>query len=430
MSSRLHPSAARESLPALGRLLFDVEPKTLWDRDTEILDRRYRKLRTQYRDFACQFLAPRELAADRQVTDQETIDLFLAAARHGFQSEFLPRPLGTASLNALLGGVLWPAVLKCEEFAAADIGLALGLLSHDLGVAPLVLSGDRKAIGLLRDIYKEIEAGEPAIVAFAITEPGAGSDVEDTAGAAGAKLVTRATQVPGGYRLNGQKCFITGGRLARWVTLFAALDDRGVESWTCFLLDKSMAGFTVGRGERKMGQRATDASELLLEDVFVPEDRVVGALETGWALNRSTLNLSRPGIGAVCVGIARSAFEHAVAFCRTARLGGRPLMSYQDVQLSLAEMLTKIQAARALVWHTARYGAPSGATGAIPKAFGARVAWEVSTEAMELLGDHGTLHAGGVEKAARDARLTLIYEGTHQINLLAVVEGQAEAELG
>ncbi|MBW2455523.1 MAG: acyl-CoA/acyl-ACP dehydrogenase [Deltaproteobacteria bacterium] len=430
MSSRLHPSQARESLPALGRLLFDVEPKTLWERDTQTLDRRYRKLRTRYRDFAAQYLAPRELHADRGVTDDENIQLFLAAARQGFQSEFLPKPLGTGSLNALLGGVLWPAVLKCEEFAAADAGLGLGLLSHDLGAAPLVLSGDPKAIGMLRDIYKEIAAGEPAIVAFAITEPGAGSDVEDTDGAAQARIVTRATKVDGGYRINGQKCFITGGRVARWVTLFAALENRGVESWTCFLLDRSMPGFTVGRSERKMGQRATDASELLLEDVFVPDERVVGGLESGWALNRSTLNLSRPGIGAVCVGIARSAFEHAVTFCRTAKLGTRPLLSYQDVQLSLAEMLTKIQAARALVWHTARYGTPSGATGAIPKAFASRVAWEVSTEAMELLGDHGTLHARGVEKAARDARLTLIYEGTHQMNLLAVVEGQAEAELG
>jgi alkylation response protein AidB-like acyl-CoA dehydrogenase len=430
MSSRLHPAQARESLSALGRLLCDVEPKTLWDRDTDTLDRRYRKLRRRYRDFAYEHLAPRELTADLSVTDDEILALFKQAARQGFQSEQLPRPLGSGGLGAMIGGVLWPAVLKAEEFAAGDAGLGLSLLTHDLGAAPLVLSGDRHAIGMLRDIYKEIAAGEPAIIAFAITEPGAGSDVEETVGAATANIVTRAHKVDGGYRLTGRKCFITGGRVARWVTLFAALDHRGVESWTCFLLDKSMPGFSVGRGERKLGQRAADASELILDDVFVPEGRVVGGLESGWALNRNVLNFSRPAVGAIALGIARSAFEHTASFCQTTTLGGRPLMSYQDVQLSLAEMLTKIQAARALVWQTARYGIPAEATGAMPKAFAAKVAWEVSTEAMALLGDHGTLHAQGVEKAARDARLTLIYEGTHQINLLAIVEGQTGAELG
>ncbi len=430
MISRLHPTQARKTLSALGRLLYDVEPRTLWDRDTDTLDRRYRKLRLRYRDFANEHLAPQELRADLSVTDDEIVTLFQTAARQGFQTEQLPRPFGTGGLRAMIGGVLWPAVLKSEEFAAGCAGLGLAILAHDLGTAPLLLSGDRKAIGMLRDIYKEIAAGEPAIAAFAITEPGAGSDVEDTAGAATADIVTRARKVAGGYQLTGRKCFITGGRVARWVTVFAALEDRGVESWTCFLLDKSMPGFSVGRGERKMGQRAADASELILDDVFVPDERIVGELESGWALNRNVLNFSRPGVAAIALGIARSAFEHAASFCRATKLGGRPLISYQDVQLSLAEMLTKIQAARALVWQTARYGVPAEATGALPKAFAARVAWEVSTEAMELLGDHGTLHAQGVEKAARDARLTLIYEGTHQINLLAIVEGQTGAELG
>ncbi len=177
-----------------------------------------------------------------------------------------------------------------------------------------------------------------------------------------------------------------------------------------------------------MGQRAADASELIAEDVFVPDERVIGGLRSGWALNRNVLNYSRPAVGAIGVGIARSAFEHTLSFCSETRLGGKPLSSYQDVQLRLASMLTKIQAARALIWQTARYGTPCQAAGAAPKAFAAEVAWEVSTSAMELLGDHGYLHARSAEKAARDARLTLIYEGTHQINLLAIVEGQTGAE--
>lgn len=178
-----------------------------------------------------------------------------------------------------------------------------------------------------------------------------------------------------------------------------------------------------------MGQRTADASELVLDDVIVPNERVVGRVGTGWALNRNVLNFSRPAVGAIAVGIARCAFEHAVTFCNTTRLGGRPLTSYQDVQLRLADMMTKVQAARALVWHCARYRIPFQAAGSIAKVFCSDTAWEVSTAAMELLGDHGYLHRYSVEKAVRDARLTQIYEGTNQINQLAIVESQIEAEL-
>ncbi len=428
MSSPLSPPRARESLGALGRLLYDVDVRSLWERDTATLARRHRAQRQRYRDFAAEHLLPRALAADRQVGDDEIRALFCLAAAQGLQTEQLPKPWGSARLGAFGQGLLWSAVLKAEEMTAGCGGLGLALLAHDLGTAPLMMSGERRALGWLHHIYRQIEAGEPAIAAFAITEPGAGSDVEETEGAASASLATRARRVSGGYRISGQKCFITGGRLARWVTLFAALEDEGIESWTCFLLDTSMEGFAVGRSERKLGQRAADASELLLDDVFVPDDRIIGGLRAGWALNRNVLNYSRPAVGAIAVGIARAAFEHTLAFCGDAQLRGKSLLAHQDVQLTLAEMLTQIQAARALVWHTARYGRPFQAAGAIPKAFAARVAWEVSTRAMELLGDHGYLHGHGVEKAARDARLTLIYEGTHQINLLSIIEGQAGAE--
>jgi alkylation response protein AidB-like acyl-CoA dehydrogenase len=329
----------------------------------------------------------------------------------------------------MLDALLMAAVLKAEEFSAADAGLGLALLAHDLGVAPLFVSGDWRAVfGWQRRIYKQIDAGEPAICAYAITEPDAGSDVENTEGAVTARIVTRARRRPGGFRISGRKCFISNGAVARWVTLFAAVDEGGVDSWTCFLLDRDMSGFSVGRRERKMGQRAADASELILDDVFVPDHRVIGPLGGGWAINRNVLNYSRPAVGAISVGIARAAFEHAAQFCNDTRLGGRPLASYQEIQLRLASMLSRIQAARALVWQAARYGIPFQAAGSMAKSFGSRVAWEVSTEAIELLGDHGTLQAGGVEKAARDARLTLIYEGTHQINQLAIIEGQAGAE--
>jgi len=136
------------------------------------------------------------------------------------------------------------------------------------------------------------------------------------------------------------------------------------------------------------------------------------------------LNYSRPAVGAIALGIARGALEHAIEFCNSTRLGGKPLIAYQDVQMRIAEMVAKVQAMRGLVWQSVRYRLPFQAAGAIAKSYCSDTAWEVCTAAMELLGDHGYLHSNSVEKAARDARLTQIYEGTNQINRLAIIESQ------
>jgi alkylation response protein AidB-like acyl-CoA dehydrogenase len=331
--------------------------------------------------------------------------------------------------SSLMRPLLLGPTLKGEEFCAACGGLGLALLAHELGMAPLFVSGELKAVfRWMRKIYRQIKSGEPAIAAFAITEPGAGSDVEETLGAATAKISCRAKKVHGGWRLSGRKCFISDGAVAEWITLFAAQESQGIESWACFLLDKGMQGLSVGRQERKMGQRAADASELILEEVFVPDTRVIGGVGAGWAINRNVLNFSRPVVGAMALGMARGAFEHAVYFCNETRLGNRLLSDYQEVQLALADMMIKLAAMRGTVWQAVRYRIPFQAAGSIAKVFCSDTAWEVCNAAMELLGDHGYLHTHHIEKAVRDARLTQIYEGTNQINRLAVFEGQLGAE--
>jgi alkylation response protein AidB-like acyl-CoA dehydrogenase len=431
MSDVIRPGGARERLAPLGQLLYDTEVSSIWDHDTATLSRPLRRLRYRYRDFAEVHLSSLGLAADRDPDFVDIPELFGRAAREGFGIEFMPPPWGTLQVTAVWRGLLLPSALKAEEFCAADGGLGLALLAHELGIAPLFLSGDLKAyFHWLRRIYREIRAGEPAMAAFAITEPGAGSDVEDTEGARSARLGCFYERVAGGFRITGRKVFISNGAVARWVTLFAAEKGKGVETWTCFLLDKSMAGFEVGRHERKMGQRAADASELILEEVFVPDDRVVGEVGAGWAISRNVLNFSRPVVGAMALGIARGAFEHAARFCNDTRLANRPLVDYQDVQLTLADMLMKLSAMRATVWQATRYRLPFQAAGAIAKAFCADTSWEVCRTAMTLLGDHGYVHSASVEKAVRDARLTQIYEGTNQINRLAIFESQTGAEFG
>ena len=429
MKGELSPARARRSLGLMGRLLYDADPISLWERDTKTLPRSMARIRRRYRHFAQTHLAPHALRADLDPHLMDLKNLFNMSAEQGFQTELLPPPFGTMQYGSLFRSFLLAPALKGEEFCAACGGLGLALLAHELGMAPLFVCGELRVIlTWMRRIYKEIRSGEPAITAFAITEPEAGSDVEETHGAEKARLSCYARKVRGGWRLSGRKCFISDGSVARWITLFAAQEGRGIESWTCFLLDKTMKGLSVGRQERKMGQRAADASELILEDVFVPAERIIGPVGGGWAINRNVLNFSRPVVGAMASGMARGAFEHALSFCREARLGNRRLVDYQDVQLALADMMIKISAMRATVWQAVRYRFPFQAAGSIAKVFCSDTAWEVCNKAMELLGDHGYLHARRVEKAARDARLTQIYEGTNQINRLAVFEGQYGAE--
>jgi len=429
MAGTLHPAAAASTLGRVARWLYDTDIASVWQRDTATLPRGFRILRARYRDFAESRLAPLALAADRDPAGFPAAATFAAAARQGFQSEYMPWPWGTMRLGASARSLVLPAVLKAEEFCAADAGAGLFLLAHDLGMAPLFISASRPAyFGWLARIYAEIRAGEPAIGAFAITEPGAGSDVESTEGAAAARLSCFFEPVPGGYRISGRKCFVSNGGASRWITLFAARRGRGLESWTCFLLDKSMPGLSVGRRERKMGQRAADASELVLDDVFVPRERLIGKEGRGWAINRNVLNFSRPVVGAIALGIARGAFEHAARFCAETRVGNRRLIDDQDVRLTLADMLLRTCAMRAMVWHAARYRLPFQAAGSMAKVFCSDTAWQVCCTAMALLGDHGYVHANRVEKAARDARLTQIYEGTNDINRLAIFESQSGAE--
>ena len=429
MSSPLAPSNVRAALPFLGRLLFDTDPKTIWERDTATLPWVFRKARRRYHRFAKEHIAPNSLEADLHPEEYDVKKMFALSAGEGFQTEFMPPPWGSMKVTGFLHSILMPAAMKAEEFTTACTGIGLSLLAHELGIAPLVMGGSLPAyLKWLRRIYSEIRAGEPAIAAFAITEPGAGSDAEETEGAEKAKLSCFYTKTTGGYRLSGRKCFISGGAASRWVTLFAAEKGKGIETWTCFLLDKSMEGFAVGRKERKMGQRASDASELICEDLFVPNERVIGKPGAGWAINRNVLNYSRPVVAAIALGTARGAFEKTVAFCKETRLNNRPLSEYQDVQLALADMMIKTSAMRATIWQAVRHQFAFQAAGSIAKVFCSDTAWEVCNSAMELLGDHGYLHGQGIEKTARDARLTQIYEGTNQINRLAIWESQAGAE--
>jgi len=426
----LSPHAKYRDLPPVGRLLSDYAVRDLWETDFARLPWALARQRRRARDFAARHMAPiaDELDLAPHLPPGECHPaaraLLCEAGRQGWLSYFLPRPLGSMPWCTLAHPAIWQCSLIVEEFSAACGGLMLLLSAHHLGAMPLLLAGNaRQLLVDLPSVYRQCERGDPHLMAFAITEPGAGSDAEDGHGASMLRPGVVATPAAGGWLLNGRKCYISGGDLARSVTVFAALQGEGMASWTCFHVDAASPGFKVARTELKMGMRASGAADLEFTDVFVPHARVVGALRQGWAINRATLNASRIPVASMGVGFARAATEAALDFARRYTLGGKPLVHYQEVQLQLATMVAETRAIRSLVWQEARHAwRPRQLHASLAKFHATDVAQRVCEMAMDLVGDHAGLHERRVEKIFRDVRLTRIFEGTNQVNRLSLVE--------
>jgi alkylation response protein AidB-like acyl-CoA dehydrogenase len=434
-TSALSPHHAFGGLSPIVRPLVRYERRDPWDLDTESLPKPLAEYRRVARAFAVRRLRPRELSADLDPhpppgeCSLANLELLRAAGREGFLSDLLPRPLGSMHPRLLPYALFLPQALKAEEFAAVDGGLMLLVCAHDLGVAPLILSGEMRTIRHhVLPAFRASEGGDPHLFAYAITEPAAGSDVEDGHGAATLRRpgVVATRQAGGGYRIRGRKCFISGGDIAKGVVVFAALEGEGMESWTAFLVPRGAPGFRVARTELKMGMRASGAAELELDDVVVTEDAVIGGLRNGWALNRATLNMSRIPVAAMAVGFARAATEEATSFACRFRLAGKPLVSFQEVQLALAQMMAETSAARSMVWQIAARRQARQAEASAAKFYCSDTARRVCEMAMDLMSNHSVLHENRVEKAFRDARLTQIFEGTNQINRLGVIEDAQE----
>jgi alkylation response protein AidB-like acyl-CoA dehydrogenase len=432
-SNALSPRVALGKLSPFVRPLVRYEPDDPWERDTRALPAPLANYRRRLRRFAERHLAPRALSADLEphpplgTSSEANLELLRAAGCEGLLSDLLPRPLGSMPPRLLRYPLFLAQALKTEELAAVDGGLMLLICAHDLGVAPVLLSGEMRAIRrYLLPAFRTSEAGEPHLFAFAITEPAAGSDVEDGHGARLHRPGVVARRTPGGYRIRGRKCFISGGDLAASVVVFAALEGEGMESWTAFVVPRGAPGFRVARTELKMGMRASGAAELELDDVPVSECAVVGGLRGGWGLNRATLNMSRIPVAAMAVGFARAATEEATRFACGFRLGGKPIVEFQEVQVALAQMMAETTAARSMVWQVATRRQARQGEASAAKFYCTDAARRVCELAMDLMSNHAVLHDNRVEKAFRDARLTQIFEGTNQINRLSVIEDEQE----
>ncbi len=298
--------------------------------------------------------------------------------------------------------------IAVEELSRACLGVSTTYAANALGTYPILLFGSEEQ---KRKYLPDIAAGKK-LVAFALTEPNAGSDA--------AGIQTTAKLDGDEYVLNGTKQWITNGGEADIYTVIAITDrSKGARGATAFIVEKGTSGFTFGKKEKKMGIRASATRELIFDNCRIPKENILGKQGLGFVVAMKTLDNSRVGVGAQGVGVAQGAFEEAVRFARQRVQFGHPIISFQAVQHMLADMAIEIEAARALVYSVARY-IDSGAKeiskdSAIAKVFATDVAMRVTTNAVQVMGGSGYMREYPVEKMMRDAKILQIYEGTNQI---------------
>jgi alkylation response protein AidB-like acyl-CoA dehydrogenase len=298
--------------------------------------------------------------------------------------------------------------LVLEALAAGCVGVATTYAASFLGAYPLLMYGTEAQ----KSRYLPPLAKGEALAAFALTEPQAGSDAGAIA----------ATAVKDGdfYVLNGNKQWITNAGEAEFYTIIALTDKtRGVRGASALMVEKSDPGISFGKKEQKMGIRASVTREVVLEDCRIPKDRLLGKEGLGFIITMKTLDLARPGAGSLAVGLAQAALDEAAGFAKERQQFGAPIFSFQAVQHLLADMATKLEAARALVYAVARYidSKPKeySKAAAMAKLFPTDMAMEVTVDAVQVMGGHGYMREYPVEKMMRDAKILQIYEGTNQI---------------
>ncbi len=319
---------------------------------------------------------------------------------------YIPEQFGGAA-EAFGGGSMALAVAT-EELSKACAGVAVSYAANALGAMPILISGSDEQ----KNTYLPDLASGAKLAAFALTESEAGSD------AGGVR--TKAVKDGDDYILNGTKQWITNGGEAQIYTVIAQTDpSRGTRGLSAFIVEEGTPGFTYGKKEDKMGIRASSTMELVFEDCRIPAANLIAREGHGFLVAMKTLNKSRPGVAAQAVGIAQGALDEAARYASERVQFGQRIDSFQGIQFMLADMATQVEAARALVYSTARmidagerkYDKES----AMAKVFASDVAMKVTTDAVQILGGYGYMKEYPVEKMMRDAKITQIYEGTNQI---------------
>ena len=362
-------------------------------------------LRESVRALCEKEIAPHAAEVDQQPRfPQEARDALTAA---GFQAIHIPEAYQGEGADSIV------ACMVIEEVARVDASASLIPAVNKLGSMPIILSGSEE---IKAKVLPTIASGE-SMISYALSEREAGSDT--------VSMRTRAQPDGDDWILNGTKCWITNGGISDWYTVMAKTDpDKGANGISAFVVHKDDEGFSVGPKEHKLGIKGSPTTEIYFENCRVPGDRIIGAPGTGLKTAFSTLDHTRPTIGAQAVGIAQGALDAAVDYVRDRKQFGKPVADFQGVQFMLADMAMKIEAARHLVYVAAakaeRGEKNIGLIASASKCFASDTAMEVTTDAVQLFGGAGYTTDFPVERMMRDAKITQIYEGTNQIQRMVM----------
>ena len=374
------------------------------------LDEEHELLRQTVRELAEAKIAPYAAAVDAEARfPQEALDALTAARLHAVH---VPEAYGGEGGDALA------AAIVIEEVARACGSSSLIPAVNKLGTVPLLLSGSES----LKQRYLEPVARDGALFSYALSEAGAGSDA--------ASMKTRAVRDGDYWVLNGTKMWITNAGVSEFYTVMASTDPSlGARGISAFVVEKSDAGVSFGKPEKKLGIKGSPTRQVILEDVRIPADRIIGAEGTGFKTALATLDHTRITIAAQALGIAQGALDYALGYVKERRQFGQPIAEFQGVQFMLADMAMNLEAARQLTYAAAdrseRAMAGEKVTdltffGSAAKTMASDVAMSVTTDAVQLLGGYGFTSDYPVERMMRDAKITQIYEGTNQIQRMVM----------
>ena len=356
----------------------------------------------------------------REFTKKEIIPVAAKYDESGeFPHEIYKRAWETGLMNMEipeeydgLGASCLDHVLVQEEIAYGCTAINTSLVGNILGAMPLLVAGTHEQ---KKEYFGRLMEA-PIYAAYCCSEPDAGSDV--------ANLSTKVEKRGDEYVLNGQKRWITNGGIASWYTVLATFDrSKRHKGIACFVVDADLPGVRPGRKEDKMGQRASNTTDVIFEDVVLPKTALIGRADQGFKVAMKTFDRSRPWIAAGATGLIRRALDESRAYALERKTFGVPIAQHQAIQFMLADMKiayenTRLQCHRA-AW-TVDQGHLESIYSSIAKAYGADVAMQVATDAVQIFGGYGYTKEYPVEKLMRDAKLLQIYEGTSQIQRMVI----------
>lgn len=362
-------------------------------------------MRKMVRDFARKEIAP--AAEIMEKTDEFPFQLIKKMGEHGLMGIPVPEQYGGAGADVV------SYILAIHEISRISAAVGVILSVHtSVGTNPILYFGNEEQ----KMKYIPKLASGDHLGAFALTEPHSGSDA--------GSLRTTAIKKNGKYLLNGSKIFITNGGAADiYITFALTAPDQGRHGISAFIVEKNTPGFTVGKKERKLGLYGSNTTELIFDNAEVPEANLLGKEGDGFHIAMANLNVGRIGIAAQALGIAEAALEHAVNYAKQRVQFGRPIAANQGISFKLADMATRAEAARHLVYHAAdlhNRGLNCGKEASMAKQFASDAAVKAALDAVQIYGGYGYMKDYPVERLLRDSKVTQIYEGTNEIQRLII----------